>query len=386
MLVIFLNNKIISCDSIIPLALEFRDRFPERKIIFITFENRTLNALKDNTVIWNVMQSCGKIFSVDTRSSNKFNLIYNLVRIVSMLSYIGLRTLVSKTVFIHFKILRERPFYFFYLINKKRTFFFESEPFTESTNQKLQSNNFVRHNKFVSDRPSAEFYVTTTDRWNQVVTANKYGKKLIIIPPLKSSKLWVKYIDSISNEYFPLTNGQNNNEPIITFFLGTLDKLDYIKIEVSKLLIQTLDVLDKLTGDIKVFLKPHMITDINLLKEILKNRDQNKYVISYLHPSVLASRSVFVICNYYTTAIIDSYLRGVPSIEYTNYEDKLLTLTNHRTTGLAVNYFINNDLSRLCEAIHNIINNGTIPTDMIDRKLECRPPPDFEYLFELLSK
>jgi hypothetical protein len=183
-----------------------------------------------------------------------------------------------------------------------------------------------------------------------------------------------------------LTNGQNNNKFIITFFLGSLDRLDYTKIEVSKLLIQTLDVLDKLTGDIKVFLKPHMITDINLLKEILKNRDQNKYVISYLHPSVLASRSVFVICNYYTTAIIDSYLRGVPSIEYTNYEDRLLTLTNHRTTGLAVNYFINNDVSRLCEAIHNIINNGTIPKDMIDRKLECRPPPDFEYLFELLSK
>ena len=119
MLVIFLNNKIMTCDTIIPLALEFRHRFPNRKILFIVFDNKTLSALKSNIVIWNAIISCGKIFSVDIGSGKWFNLI----RVMKVLSYILLRTLVSKVAFIHFKILRENPFYFFYLINKKRTFF-----------------------------------------------------------------------------------------------------------------------------------------------------------------------------------------------------------------------------------------------------------------------
>ena len=378
MLVIFLNNKIMTCDTIIPLALEFRHRFPNRKILFIVFDNKTLSVLKSNIVIWNAIISCGKIFSVDIGSGKWFNLI----RVMKVLSYILLRTLVSKVAFIHFKILRENPFYFFYLINKKRTFFFESDSLTRTDYHDTYHDKYSKHKKIVTDRPSAEYYVCTTNRWSGIKNAVRYKKEVVITPSFRSSRLWIEYIDNIVNENFIPRNGPSIDKPIITFLLGSLDKIPFTKTEIRKFLVKTLDVLDELTGDTKVFLKPHFITDIDLLLEILKCRDKDKYIISYLHPSVLASRSIFVICNCYSMAVLDAYFRSIPVVEYTDYNDNLLSLTNHGSIGFGVDYFINNDASKLHRTLQSIMNGNIVSTSKIDYSNKV----DFDYLFELLSR
>ena len=222
----------------------------------------------------------------------------------------------------------------------------------------------------------------TTNRWSGIKNAVRYKKEVVITPSFRSSRLWIEYIDNIVNENFIPRNGPSIDKPIITFLLGSLDKIPFTKTEIRKFLVKTLDALDELTGDTKVFLKPHFITDIDLLLEILKCRDKDKYIISYLHPSVLASRSIFVICNCYSMAVLDAYFRSIPVVEYTDYNDNLLSLTNHGSIGFGVDYFINNDASKLHRTLQSIMNGNIVSTSKIDYSNKV----DFDYLFELLSR
>jgi hypothetical protein len=183
----------------------------------------------------------------------------------------------------------------------------------------------------------------------------------------------------MANEFFLSINEGVKGKPIITFLLSSLGQVPFAKTEIKEILVKTLDVLDELTGDTKIYLKPHYITDIDLLIEILKYRKKNKYEVSYLHPAVLASKSIFVICNCYSMAVIDSYYRGTPVIEYTDYKDDLLYITNYKSVGFGVDYFINNDISKLRKTIQSLMNVNTT----YKPKIKYKNDVEFDYLFDL---
>ena len=66
----------------------------------------------------------------------------------------------------------------------------------------------------------------------------------------------------------------------------------------------------------------------------------------------------------------------------TDYNDDLLSLTNHGSIGFGVDYFINNDASKLHRTLQSIMNGNIVSTSKIDYSNKV----DFDYLFELLSR
>ena len=58
---VFLNNKLISCDTILPITLEIKKENPKVKINYITFDMKTYNIIKDNVNIFNLINSHSKL-------------------------------------------------------------------------------------------------------------------------------------------------------------------------------------------------------------------------------------------------------------------------------------------------------------------------------------
>ena len=64
------------------------------------------------------------------------------------------------------------------------------------------------------------------------------------------------------------------------------------------------------------------------LNAVLMNLKFGNAHISYLHPQILARHTSIVICNYYSTALIDFWYQGVETVEFTRYGEDALKITN----------------------------------------------------------
>ena len=58
---IFLNNKLITCDTILPFVVDLKKHKPDLKIKFITFNMATLNIIYKNTNLINIINEYGTI-------------------------------------------------------------------------------------------------------------------------------------------------------------------------------------------------------------------------------------------------------------------------------------------------------------------------------------
>ena len=83
MIAVFLNNKLISADTIIPLMMSVKEHQPNRTIEFYTFDEETHQELRQNTVLWDALSSIGTLQSCDSgkvrklqRYVNKFKILY----------------------------------------------------------------------------------------------------------------------------------------------------------------------------------------------------------------------------------------------------------------------------------------------------------------------
>ena len=148
-----------------------------------------------------------------------------------------------------------------------------------------------------------------------------------------------------------------NETEIIPIMLGTFDGLLHQineKIQVQ-LLEDSLEIISSLKIRVPIFIKPHVITDIKVLKAIVKKFSNLRVFITYLHPMILATRSRVVICNDYTTTLNDFHIMGTSTIEYAGYSKKALIMTkNGSVRPDYVDYFINKDKDKLKKVISSL--------------------------------
>jgi hypothetical protein len=232
-----------------------------------------------------------------------------------------------------------------------------------------------RHNKKNTKRVSAEYYVGTSNAWAGAKIAKEFNKELILVPPFKSTKFWNSHACELSSLYFSNNNQFHENEHVITYVLGSITGEDsYMinnKVGSYRLLIETLDVLSENTNDIKICIKPHYITDMTILKEVLSKYDSNKFVITNVSLSLLAIKSFFFIANYSTNTFADPYFFNVPTIEYTLYSEKLDKLTEGKALGNYTNFFIKYDRILLEKTIKEVVlhkNNQNLECGILKNK------------------
>ena len=64
---IFLNNKRISCDTILPVMMEAYRR-TGRRVLFLTTDAETYDGIRQNVVLWDAIRRIGRITLIGRRN------------------------------------------------------------------------------------------------------------------------------------------------------------------------------------------------------------------------------------------------------------------------------------------------------------------------------
>ena len=347
-LYVFLNKKLISCDTIIPITLHVKRSNPAIKIRFITFDKKTSKIIKENINISRLIDRHATIESFgwefEVIGLNKISKLVHLAKLT-------LESIFFQVINIHFKALEKFPLSLIYFLNKRNTYIFDSNCW--GTSQNIIYADFVLDNRSLQDRnkfPAFKNYynlVAFDENWYQLKYAINTKKKISVIKSSRFFKSWLKVIKkeaSIEIKKNKILKRKNN----IIYILGSLGKgisaIDK-KYTGADLLKETLDIIIKHTN-YHILIKPHAITDMKTLNKILSKRDKKRFSILHNHISILSQNSKILVSNYFSQAIPDAWINGTKIIEYTKYDKKVLAYCkNSSVWENYIDVFINRNKS-----------------------------------------
>ena len=115
-------------------------------------------------------------------------------------------------------------------------------------------------------------------------------------------------------------------------------------------------------GDVTILIKPHAISSPEIYEKVISNYSNSKIHITYLHPAVLAKISKVFISNYYSTTLAVAKSLKVLTIEYTEYNEEALDISNRGSMRPNMSdYFINKGIQMLENTLkkYQLITNRT---------------------------
>ena len=347
---IFLNNKLLTLDLILPFMLELKKKKKSLDIEFISFDKKTLNIIKKNELLFDTINQIGKIKIF----GNYFNISNKITKIIGYIidfSRIIIINFFYNIVFIHFKALEFFPYNILYKINKKNCFYFDPNCWGYSDNIEKSYNLFFKRDinyKKIILLKSYSNLVTYSNESPLINYSKINNKNVFIINPTRSEKNWLAYSKNASQKYLKQEawlKKKNNKNIYLLYILGGLREIDLVsglskEANSRKMFTETIKVLSK-NKNIFVIFRPHAITNIKDLKSLCLNLNFNNYKISYMHTSVLSRFCKYTICNYFSFALADAWMSGSNVIEYTSYEKKMLEITNNKSIfPQFIDYFI----------------------------------------------
>ena len=128
-LLVFINRKLISVDTILPLICEFKSYAKNIKIKIICPDHSTLEVINLNHFIRDQININGELIVLSLRNCDGKRTIKSIFKAIIYLLYIFKESLLFKTSFIHFGLLFKSPFKFLNIFNKNRVFFAESDSY-----------------------------------------------------------------------------------------------------------------------------------------------------------------------------------------------------------------------------------------------------------------
>jgi hypothetical protein len=348
-LIVFSKNKLVSMDAIIPLLIEMKEIYRIQSDIVI-FDQLAYESIKENIVIKDALQYIGRDLYITKGANNKILRRVYAAYYLLFIIYDAFRG----AKLIHFGVLDQWPLKALGYTFKNNVYHMQSNGYnfdkfqyksTKPIEYKLVGRNLVSFgSKYIKGRLLSEHKV----------------KKVFNFGPPKKRSNWIQYIYNKSDYYF---NKYHNNIDvscgIIVIIMSSLDKYtptlrDSYKTQ-AELFIKTLNVLSKFDNKIPIFIKPHIYTNLALLDSLIVGNDN--ITITYLHPSVLATKSRVFISNQFSNTLADAHSLGVTTIEYTDYPERILKETKGRSVSYKfVDHFINNDMNHFESIITEILN------------------------------
>ncbi len=362
MFVVFLGNKLISCDTIVPLALELRQRQPKRPIWFYCRDPKTLKIIEQNIFLYDAITSMGRLMPLVTRKPGPVSPFVRRIRSLAVFAWILLNALVRGASFIHFGEMHNRPFRWLYRLWPQRTYLVESDIWSRS--ELVSAVGRLMPGRGARAKPpevvAAGALVAFGEKWPELAKPENAMMRCYVVGPSRMRKVWLDHVRQRADGYIDrelVAAGLEPGESVVGFMLGAMDGLYFVRRPdvLTKLFRETLEVLVEHAADRPIFVKPHAITDLDPVHDIIDGFDTNRIVISHLHPQVLATRAHFVVANYYSTTLADVYALDVPTIEYTDYSDEALRITNHGSMRPEfVTHFINHDRAAFERLVGNL--------------------------------
>ncbi len=326
MLIVFVTNKIISIDTILPILVEAK-QCNNQTIIIVVSRKKGVKAIEENIVINDMINKIGFKFLFGGRYRNRW-----YKRTIGSIQFLLLFIAgIFRAKFIHFDVVHTIPL-------KILSFFFSSRIFY-SEKDATKNHNATHYNKNKFGKVSSEGdyqlplgsnIISYYERRLYYYFGHKVheNRNVYHLGLTRARDSWVKYINDSSNYYFnKFHKGVNISNGIIFIVLTfydleskTFNEEDrFTQRKLRQNFENTVDVLSNIKGDIPVFLKPHSYTDLEYVNSVLSG--YSGFHITYLHPSMLIQNARFVICNYFSTILVDAHNLGVTTIEYTYYQN-----------------------------------------------------------------
>jgi len=362
-LIVFPNNKLISIDTILPVIFLAYKKIKNLKIYFYFFSEEHYESIKKNTVMWELITEIGVPILFCQKNNGFFNkLSHRLLKWLSLL-WVVLRGYVVRSYYFHAGVMNSYPIRFLYWFNKKRTYYFHTSAWKYPKYFYLIGN-ITKVRQSYSGRYAAGALIGFDPQWELFLDPKLQGIPHYCMSPSRTIRTWLSEINKRSDVWFKSefeSSGFDEGNEIIVLILSCFLEIDFLRgpdvlRDVFK---ESMDVLTKYSGDIPIFIKPHAITEMQILKELLSSYSNSRIIITGLHPNVLATRAKFFIANMYSTVFSDAIAMGVPTIEYADYSDDALAITDGGSMAPGrVTYFINRNLSRLEEVVSQLLNDS----------------------------
>jgi len=371
MIIVFLNDKLLSCDTIVPFCIHYKKLHPDEKFWFYCIgSQRTVDTIRHNIVLNRAIDKLGGlsyIGNLQNPFAQKSEFHFKRARKVAItlnLLWTLFHVFFLNAKVIHFKFWDNRFLKIFTKVLPGRFVYFHSNcwgdnPFVDAAHGRN------RPEKLTTSVISYGRYVTFHDYWSKYLQAKSIGLPVIISQSTRSSPHWERFL---SDECADLIDSERKrfrfdelNAPI-TIVSNTLhqsktcEKPDTAGVYLRK----TLDILWRLYPDRPVFIKPHVITDMDKLSQIIADSEHINTHISFLHTGLLGRISSVAICNLFSLAMADCWLAGCPTIEFTRYSDDVLSVTEGQSFGRDFIDVFTCDEGRFAEEVENLVKAGKI--------------------------
>ena len=378
---VFLNDKLISLDTILPIIFILKNINKNIKISYYVFNIETFDLIKKNIILMEAINKTGSLYYFHTKSSNNIIRFIKKINSAKMLLIILIFSFIRKSTYIHFKALNKWPFKILYIMNKKRTLYWSSsslmKPKTLNLLDDLTYN--VRKKRIRSPLDdkysSATAYVSANKNWEPLKFVK--NKNIYIYKNLNENNSWINFLLNTPNNLF--NNKFNHNLYVIIGgggFGGESGIIPYI-VDLDKGLWKVLDdiisTIDKVDNSL-IYYKPH--PNINdELKNYMEERYKNYNIIfGNLHPVTLCQYAKCFLVTHWSNTLNIPHKLGIPTIEYTNYNEDALKSTNFNSpVPDTVTHFIQNDKDKLLKILKTINNSDVKLKIPKEKKLKDMP-------------
>ncbi len=336
-LAVFLNNKLITCDTVVPLIMEVHAANPHLGIEFYVGDEATQEAIQKNIVLWDAIRRMGVLIlwgrRAEERAKGPFFKALHGIAVMRMLFRLVVKGSMGRATFLHFRTLSHWPWRLLFLAAPKRTFLCQGAVHGYSKKEQLIDNTWRPRKHFHETPPSARGgLICFTEDWDELALPRHANTPRYWLGKFWYGTAWPAFVQENSAGYLstlPKKTPEDSEPNFIVYLMGFFGYLDLVGNDTAfkDLLYNTLRALHEEAPDILVVLKPHPTTDIQYLNEVLSAIPGHNFVLSYLHPAVLCCRALFFVGNYPSSTMAVVHANGIPVVEYYRYQPKALKIT-----------------------------------------------------------
>ena len=392
MIIVFINSKLLSVDTILPFCISYKNRYPDQKFrFFCVGSKKTVLAIRESSILNRALNYTGKLSDVGGTGIGYIDELADKYKIFRKLivSFNLVWTLFHVFCFggkvIHFKFWEHTILRLFPRIKPKR--FIQFHPNCWGDTETVDAANLADGRKKVhSPLVCLGSVVTFHDYWSKYLGAKALNLPAILAAPTRASDDWLKFVNEGCADLIDIEKKKigycADNRPV-TIILNTLDQATKCKSldTPRKCLKHTLDTLWRLCPERPVILKPHVITNMSALEKLLEDTLHENFHLTNIHLAALGRLSSLAICNLFSLGIADCWLSGCPTLEYTEYNEDVLRATQGSSFGKEfIDVFLSGYSADLEETIKSLL-----VTQPVERQLENHGFADAQRLVEFVA-
>ncbi|MEQ8667395.1 MAG: hypothetical protein RIC16_16870 [Rhodospirillales bacterium] len=364
MIIVLLNNKLLSCDTITPFLFEVAEKNPGRAIELYCFNAQTYDAICRNIVLWDALREFASLRIFGSSSKTLLGRLVGRPKALFRLARFCLLALSGKADFIHFKALNVWPLRLVHILNRGRTYFVQ-QSVAGSTTLERQVDNIAKPRSYSDKEPAVTDFVAFRPNWDHLAYYRESEHGRHIISPPCNRPAWIAYLKQQSGKYLSEI-GIAPDTRIITYILSSMDTNGFLRNadDFPILFEETLQTLAKSADGVPIVVKPHPATlpkYFDIQREIIARNPQADVRYADINPMLLTFQSCFFVSNGYSSTFAMAKERGITTIEYTDPSEEILEATGGGSMRPdMVDHFIRRDADELAATVSELLGRNSI--------------------------